>query len=385
MNAPAVRKASVDELRAFEGAQARATVLPLPVSPLPGFTAADVWNGFEGGRYLAKTILGQGEVSVLFGKSGHFKSVIAIDLAMCIGLGVPFHGIPTRRGAVLYVAGEGHVGIKKRLRAWALKRGMDASSEQPWIYVTKAGTNLCTNSDELRATVEAAGTVLGPPVVLVVIDTLAANFGQGDENHASDMAFAISNARAAQSDAAVLLVHHSGHGAEERERGSGVVQMSADYRLRAKYDEADKLIELSWFKVKDDERPEPMYFSWKRVNLDWQDGDGEELSSVVLEVERDAPARPLESRQATNKPRGLGEHQQTIIKVLQRLQKQRRKAMIEEGRDEAEGKVFLTALRGAVVDEGFMDRKRYSEALSLLIERSLVQVDGNIISTESAK
>jgi hypothetical protein len=68
-----------------------------------------------------------------------------------------------------------------------MQRGFDASSEQPAVYVTSGAADLLGDPEQLRATVVYAGALLGIPVELVVIDTLAANFGAGDENHASDM------------------------------------------------------------------------------------------------------------------------------------------------------------------------------------------------------
>src|SRR5262245_59172928 len=59
-----------------------ASVLP---QPLPGFTAGEIWSGYSPPSYLVKGILGIGEVTGLIGQSGTFKSVLAIDLALCVG------------------------------------------------------------------------------------------------------------------------------------------------------------------------------------------------------------------------------------------------------------------------------------------------------------
>jgi hypothetical protein len=257
---------------------------------------------------------------VIFGQGGHFKSVLAIDLALSVATGHDFHGMKTRNAGVLYVCGEGHGGMKKRVRAWLMSRAFDsASGQQPALYVTTAGADLIGNPEQLRATVEAAAAALGAPIELVVIDTLAANFGQGDENLAADMGLAIAGAREAVGDAALVFVHHTGHVNVERERGSYALVAAADYRVQASYDEASKLIGLKWLKCKDDERPEPLVFEWRRVPLDWLDADGEELMSVILEHLESATLP--EGRRAT----GLGKNQEIGLKALRTLHASARK------------------------------------------------------------
>ena len=63
---------------------------------------------------------------------------VAIELALATGSGTEFHGKRSNRTGVLYVAGEGHAGIKKRLRAWSICRGVDATSTQWPITVAAA-------------------------------------------------------------------------------------------------------------------------------------------------------------------------------------------------------------------------------------------------------
>src|SRR5690349_17983852 len=106
------------------------------VQPLPGYHVGAIWDGYVPAPYLVKRLLGPGELTVLFGQSGHFKSVLAIDLALSVASGNDFHGLKARRAAVVYVAGEGHGGLRKRLRAWMLAKGMDAASEQPALFLT---------------------------------------------------------------------------------------------------------------------------------------------------------------------------------------------------------------------------------------------------------
>lgn len=374
MNNPIAGFAGTPEQQeAFRRAQLG--IAPPSASPLSGFTPGAIWEGFSPPGYLVKGIIGPSELTVLFGMSGHFKSVVAIDLAMCVGSGQPFHGVRCRQGAVLYVAGEGHLGIKKRLRAWMMAHGMDSTSPQPKVFFTKSGADLMGNCAQLIATVRSAGETIGEAIRLVVLDTLASNFGQGDENHASDMTYAINNARAAAPDAAIMVVHHSGHGTGERERGSSALAATGDYRVLAAYDETTKLVELRFMKVKDDERPEAMVFEWRKVNLEWTDEDGEELSSVVLERLTDQVGIP------GGDLAGMGKHADTILRTVQAINRQQRKNLEDKGRDPNESRVLLSRVRHSMVDgPQKMDRRRFHQALKSLIERRLLVVDEPFVS-----
>ena len=228
---------------AFKPADARSGGSAGPTGSLSGYPVASIWEGYEAPRYLTKRILSPRALTVLFGQSGHLKSVTAIDLALCNAADKPFHDIKTRNVGVLYVAGEGHAGIKKRAKAWLLKHNRDSTCEQPALFIMSEGLDLTGNPERLCATVEHAAQVLGVPVELVVVDTLAANFGAGDENHARDMNVA-AGCRMAGPGVAVLIVHHTGHGQIERERGSYALIAAADFRLQATYDEPSRLLEL---------------------------------------------------------------------------------------------------------------------------------------------
>lgn len=347
------------------------------VQPLPGYHVASIWEGYTPPPYLVKRLLGPAELTVLFGQSGHFKSVLAIDMALCVATGSLFHGMRTRRAGVLYVAGEGHGGIRKRMRAWMLDKGMNASSEQPALYITSQGADLIGNPEQLNATVAVAATVLGVPIELVVIDTLAANFGNGDENHATDMQLAIAGARIGAPGASILLIHHTGHGQVDRERGSYALIAAADYRVQATYDDGAKLLELKWLKCKDDEKPEAITFEWRKVPLEWKDEDDEELTSVIV--------TRLEGASLPQGPRsvGLGKNQETAIKSLRALYTRFRRNVESQGRDPAQALVLLDGWRADCTRRG-LSRQRWNEVLADLQERRLVTIDGpHVLLTES--
>jgi hypothetical protein len=338
-------------------------------APLPGFTTAAIWEGAVLVAYLVKFILLRGGLTVLFGLSGHLKTVIATMIAFAVATGTACFGFKVERAGVVYIVGEGFAGMRKRARAWLLDHGYDSTSEQPSIYFTSAGADLVGNPAQLRATVEHAAKVLGIPIGLIVIDTLQANAGNADLNDARDMTLAIAGAQQAAPDAAVLLVHHVGHADPNRERASYQLIAAADVRLQAIYDEASKVLELKWRKLKDDDAPESLLFRPKVVPLGWEDEDGDEVSSVVLER--------LDGFSAPTVPRsvGLGKNQETAFKSLRTLLAKARKNLEQDNRDPADARILLDGWRRDLERRG-ITRQRFHDVLRDLQERRLIVVDG---------
>src|ERR1019366_824056 len=69
-----------------------------------------------------RPVLGEGALWQVFGKKKTAKTLYCLEMAFCIAFGIPFHGLPTKQGPVIYILAEG--GAKrnyKRLRALWLK------------------------------------------------------------------------------------------------------------------------------------------------------------------------------------------------------------------------------------------------------------------------
>lgn len=112
----------------------------------------------------------------------------------------------------------------------------------------------------------------------------------GDENSSQDIGRFIANLDGfiKPLGAAVLVVHHSGHGQKDRSRGSSSIRAAMDGEFSATKDGG--AIVLSCHKAKDFEAFKPLQFSLKPVELDWCDDDGEPLTSVCLEYDGESQA-----------------------------------------------------------------------------------------------
>lgn len=180
---------------------------------------------------LIQGIITEGGLSMLFGKSGSFKSFVAADMALCVATGLEWFGHPVKRGLVIYVSGEGQSGFKERLRGWRQSaRGQGAPHRpkfklvtQPLAFDGREDLNLFVGN--LLQLIDQ----IGERPALIVIDTVNRTM-LGDENKTEDMTKyrgALDQIRHA-TGAHVMVVHHSGLADDKRERGSTVMRASAD-------------------------------------------------------------------------------------------------------------------------------------------------------------
>lgn len=245
---------------------------------------AHVGNPFDSLKpidWLVRDYFESDSLAQMFGEPGSGKSFIALSIACCVATGTPWHGKPVKQGAVFYICGEGHAGLLRRFAAWSKENGMpldDAplykSDHQVSLFDRDSAKYLL---EDIMALKESAGV----DPVLVVIDTVARNFGGGDENSTKDMSLFIENIDRfvrVPFGCNVLLVHHSGH-TSGRARGSSALKAALDAEYMV--EKEDNAVVLSATKMKDSELPAQLTLKFAKVDLG-KFGD-EEVSSAVLE------------------------------------------------------------------------------------------------------
>lgn len=126
-------------------------------------------------------------IGILFGDPGSYKSFIAMDIGIHCALGLDWHGNTVKQGAVIYVAGEGHGGFARRLAAFEKAYKVSIDESLP-LYFSEQAANFYNEESALLVTkaIDAIVEKTGTPAMLI-IDTLARNFGAGDENSKSDL------------------------------------------------------------------------------------------------------------------------------------------------------------------------------------------------------
>jgi len=137
-------------------------------------------------EFLVADLIEAETLSLIFGDPGCCKSFLAVDLPLSVATGTPFHGEDTKQGSVFFIAGEGHNGLARRFAAWAKDRGQSLK-DAPLFKPERAAQFLDgVSAKALADAVAMLAESHGSPA-LIVIDTLARNFGAGDENNTKDM------------------------------------------------------------------------------------------------------------------------------------------------------------------------------------------------------
>ncbi len=134
-------------------------------------------------------------------------------------------------GRVVYVAAEGGHGLRARIEAWELEH------QQP-LYdnikfrMTPVSLSKRSEVDALISDVEA----FDPD--LIVFDSLARFIEGLEENSSKDMGIVISHLDAItrSTDAAVLLIHHTGKDENRGARGHSLIKAALDLQMRVSGD-----------------------------------------------------------------------------------------------------------------------------------------------------
>ncbi|KIN73561.1 AAA family ATPase [Sulfitobacter guttiformis] len=194
-------------------------------------------------KYAVKGLLNIGEVSVLYGAPGLGKTAITAATCAHVATGKDFADCLTQKSCVIYFAAEDGPGVHKRAYPYL---STPAFSGAPF-YVVPAGFDL-TNSTTVSKVINFVKTVMAAHELdqaLIVFDTLNRMLGVCDENSSTVIGSVLASAGriAAETNAAVLMIHHTGKGNSSTPRGSSAIEGNADnlyYLARSKED--DKLV-----------------------------------------------------------------------------------------------------------------------------------------------
>jgi hypothetical protein len=220
---------------------------------------------------------------LMFGDSGTMKSFLALDMALCVATGVPFHGRKVNRGPVVIVVGEGLNGYGRRIAAWEKFHGIDLTGHPVFVSTMAAQFLDDSSAAEVEAAINSVSAKHGR-VALVVLDTLNRNFGAGDENSTLDMTRFISAIDQRIGNGVTrLIVHHTGHANKERARGAYALKAALDCEIQVMKNDG----KISMFNTKQKDAPEfsPIMFEPRVVELD---SDGK-ITSLVLEKSDGVP------------------------------------------------------------------------------------------------
>lgn len=236
-------------------------------------------------RWLVKGWLQRDGLSMVFGPSGGGKTFVVLDWCLHIASGRQWRGCKTSSGSVVYLAGEGHHGLRARVAAWKQHHKPDGQLN---MWLSRSGCDLNTAQGLSQA--RNAINLLPDRPSLIVVDTLH-RFLNGDENSAVDTKTMLDACAELMQEfgCSVLLVHHTGvaDDSQHRARGSSAWKGALENQIAIV---PGQTIEIAARKMKDSESPESLWCELHQVAIEgWLDEDGEPVKSVVP-VEAQAPA-----------------------------------------------------------------------------------------------
>lgn len=209
-------------------------------------------------QWAVRDIMPEQSVGVIWGEPGCLKSFAAIDLCCSLATGNSFLGAfdVTKPKRVAYVCSEGTSGLQKRLRVWMDHRGVGEDG--------LAGLKISTHSYMLDDPQDRAlflselrdGFRGGEPPQVVVVDTLARNFG-GDENATKELGKLINGLcnLSKEMSMSVVVIHHAGKDRQRGPRGNTVLLGAVDWsvEMQKEADSGERRYKARIYKQKDGE------------------------------------------------------------------------------------------------------------------------------------
>lgn len=236
-------------------------------------------------EWSIKGWLQKSSLIMIHGPSGGGKTFVVLDMILTMAAGFEhWRGLRCRStGPIVYLAGEGHHGLKSRIAGWMCKNKVKELN----AYVSKDGCDLNT-PDGFRRVCEAVDAIGSKPEIIVV-DTLH-RFLNGDENSAQDAKTMLDacSALIARYNCSVVLVHHTGVSdeAQHRARGSSAWRGALDIEISVIPGNKDKEtpMQLVQRKSKDAELSQDMAFNLVSTQVfNWVDEDGDPVTTAILE------------------------------------------------------------------------------------------------------
>ncbi|EFM0072823.1 AAA family ATPase [Escherichia coli] len=260
----------------------RKTTLPMSIGSAGYDTQLD---------YVVKGVIPANSLCSTYGASGSYKSFLACSWACHVATGRHWGGRRVAHGSVMYVVGEGGIGVPRRIKAWEIVN--DERVENLYLVNRPIFPAVPLDVDEMVIASRQVERETGKPVRMIILDTLARCFGGNDENDARDMGAFIRGCDELKrrTGATVLVVHHSGKDETKGARGSSAFRASldAEYRIRREGADSEALV-ISCTKMKDAEELKEAAYDLRVVEL-FTDTDGELITSLVVV---DKPRPPVE-------------------------------------------------------------------------------------------
>lgn len=310
--------------------------------------------------YVIKDVIPSNSLCSIYGASGAYKSFLAISWACHIASGINWGEKKVSQGIVLYIVGEGGIGVPRRIKAWELSYNKSIND----LYLINSPIFLASKK-EVKVILDLAEYIKNRhklPIQMIVIDTLARCFGGADENDAKDMGAFIRGCDELKikTGATVLIIHHSGKDESKGARGSSAFRAALDTEYKITREENGGAFIIKCTKMKDAEEVPPTAYDLETFEL-YHDEDDEVITSLCV---KDKGRAPIEDQQFNNINNASKNHL-----------------------------ILLKCIRSRTLDNNFctksiiredlkkisIDTKNLSRWLNKLVSEKLIRIDGEYI------
>ena len=232
-------------------------------------------------KWLVKHWLQADALVMVHGPSGGGKTFVVLDWVLHLASGMTdWHGHKVKPCDVVYLAGEGHQGLRGRIAAW--KHHNNATSLSMWL--SQSGCDLNTTEGYQMAAMHIRSLPRSPGVI--VVDTLH-RFLNGDENSSQDAKTMMDACARLMHEfkCTVILVHHTGVSdeAQHRARGSSAWRGALDSEVSIVPSTKSAPMQIIQRKSKDAELAENINVELHQVTIPgWFDEDGLPVTSAVV-------------------------------------------------------------------------------------------------------
>lgn len=262
-----------------------ATTQSQEVKHYSGFSFAEACRQPKPIKYLIKNVIQEEAQHMIFGQSEHGKGFVIVDIAASIACPEieEWNGKKIKHGQVIYFAGEGAEGLRKRFAAWAIKRCINPENVQLKVIDETFKLDAVDTEHNIEKTIAEIRDKANNPV-FVIFDTLNCYMG-GDENSAKEAGIflGLENRIKQEFHCAIMTIHHSGKSETKESRGSSAIRAAMDIEFKVQKD--GNIITLTQTKNKDNEKIKPLKFNLEQMILpEWFDDDGEAVTSCTIEL-----------------------------------------------------------------------------------------------------
>jgi hypothetical protein len=196
--------------------------------------AVDVDQSQWSRTWIVNKLLDAGRLYEIFGKWKSGKSLIGLDLAAHLSLGLTWSGRAVMPCVAIYIAGEAVEETQARLAAWRIRKRI--SGPMPF-YIRKKPTGIGNVglAEDLATEVKRIAALHPDLHPVVIVDTLARNLGPELKEDGEGMGAFGNNLQdivIGETGCTAFVIHHSGHADEDRSRGGSQWHAVVDGSLK---------------------------------------------------------------------------------------------------------------------------------------------------------